>query len=395
GNGLRRPQAGEPGTVMVMHELENPRDTYLLNRGQYDAPDKSNKLSPGVPAAIDFSTDSPRNRLELAQWLVDSRNPLTARVAVNRIWQQFFGRGLVESSDNLGSQGSVPTHPQLLDWLASELIESGWDIQHIQRLIAGSATFAQSSSPKKFTGPDESEPDESGPDKSGPEKAKQTTAEILDPQNVWFSRGPRVRFSAPIVRDAALVSSGLLVERFGGPSVKPYMPPKVWSSMSNNKYVQDSGGALFRRSLYTYWRRTIPPPTMVAFNAAGREVCSVKTEVTNTPLQALTLLNNKLFVEAARNMAQRSMRTHKQTESRLVFAFRQILSRDPKQAELKLLKSSLAIARQHFEGDSDATHQLLSVGESEVDAGLPKTEIAAMTVVANLLYNLDEAIYRD
>ena len=215
----------------------------------------------------------PNSRYELAQWLVHPDNPLTARVAVNRFWQQLFGRGLVESSENFGSQGTLPSHPQLLDYLASEFIHAGWDTKALIKQILLSATYQQSSDAL-------------------------THLIERDPKNELLGARPRMRLSGFALRDQALVASGLYVEGVGGPSVRPYMPPRIWRSISNNSYKQDTGDKLYRRSLYTYWRRTIPPPTMMNFNAAAREVCIVRTEQTNTPLQALTLLNNKIFVES-------------------------------------------------------------------------------------------------
>ncbi|QDV24878.1 PSD1 and planctomycete cytochrome C domain-containing protein [Aureliella helgolandensis] len=372
GNGLQRPQAGKPGTVMVMQDLPEPRPTYRLERGVYDAPDKSHPLFPAMPTALQWdSADQPSNRLELVDWLVDRRNPLTARVAVNRIWQQFFGVGLVTSSENLGTQGSLPSHPQLLDWLAVELIEAGWDLQHLQRLIVTSATFQQSSSLR-------------------PEQVQQ------DSTNRWWARGPRIRLTGFELRDQALASSGLLVNSMGGESVKPYMPPKIWSSISNNTYKQDSGANLFRRSLYTYWRRTIPPPDMVSFNAAGREVCSVRIDPTNTPLQALTLLNNKTYMEAARNLAAFVDREAELTPvSRMRAMFMQVLGRPPSPAELRELESIYASTVEDFSSHPAAAQQLLEHGESPNACQQPRHEQAAITLIASLLLNLDEAIHKD
>lgn len=382
GNGLLRPQAGSPKTVMVMHELAEPRATYRLIRGQYNMKDKSEPLEPNLPLALLPSEtqsetlsheprgNAPRDRLELAHWLVGGNNPLTARVAVNRIWQQFFGMGLVESSDNFGSQGTLPSHPELLDWLAVEFQQSGWDMQHIQRLISQSATYRQ---------------------------ASKTTLELRehDPQNRLLARGPRVRLQAFALRDQALAAAGLLVSKTGGESTKPYMPEKIWSAISNNKYKEDEGENLFRRSLYTYWRRTIPPPTMMNFNAAAREVCSVKTEVTNTPLQALTLLNNKTFVEAARGLAERMSEVATCSEDRIVYGFRCVTSRMPTSSELNLLGGVYQTALSNFEEDQDAAQQLIDIGESPVGSDLPVARLAALTVVASVLLNLDEAITKE
>ena len=262
GNGLQRPQAGDPGTAMVMQEMESPRTTYVLLRGQYDSPDKTKELSPSVPEALNSSGGpTPTNRLELAEWLTHPDNPLTARVAVNRVWQRLFGTGLVKTSENFGLQGELPSHPELLDWLAMHFVESGWDVKELHKTIMLSETYQQSS---------------------------RTTPDLtaIDPENRLLARGPRFRVDPYVLRDSALATSGLLVETLYGPSTKPYMPPKIWRSISNNTYEQDHGENLYRRSLYTYWRRTIPPPTMLAFNAAEREVCVVRKEKTNTPLQA-------------------------------------------------------------------------------------------------------------
>ncbi|MCR9291373.1 MAG: PSD1 and planctomycete cytochrome C domain-containing protein [bacterium] len=374
GNGLLRPQPGSPQTVMVMHELSQPRPTYLLRRGRYDMPDKSEELSAGVPQSLDWYTDEtqrPKNRLELAHWLVDPRNPLTARVAVNRLWQQFFGQGLVETSDNLGAQGSLPTHPLLLDWLAVELVESGWDLSHIQRLIVTSSTYRQTSA-------------------ASPESLRR------DPTNRWLGRSPRLRLPGFILRDQALQMSGLLVQRSGGPSVKPYMPEKIWSSISNNKYVQDQGENLFRRSLYTYWRRTIPPPTMMNFNAAAREVCTVKTEITNTPLQALTLLNNKTFIEAARGLAQRALQEEAADDrSRIAWMFRLANGREPTDQELEVLRLAHQQAAEAYINNPQAADQLLSIGESARNSNLAPAQHAAWTMLASLILNLDETITKE
>ena len=273
---------------------------------------RSQSLLPFPPHSAP-RVNAPQNRLELARWLFESDNPLTARVAVNRLWQQFFGVGLVETSENFGSQGALPSHPELLDWLALELVRSDWDLRAIQKQILLSATYQQSS-------------------------CVTSDLSARDPKNRLLARGPRTRLPAFTLRDQALAVSGLLVERIGGPSAKPYMPPKIWSSISNNKYVQDQGENLFRRSLYTYWRRTIPPPTMMNFNAAAREVCIVRTEPTNTPLQALTLMNNKVFVESARFMAERMMRASNPDATRgISCGFRLACGRSPSDAEASVL----------------------------------------------------------
>ncbi len=378
GNGLRRPQAGSPQTVMVMHEREEPRETYRLMRGQYNMPDTSERLYPGVPDVLQrpqLTEQQPTTRLELARWLVNGRNPLTARVAANRLWQQIFGVGIVETSENYGSQGSLPTHPDLLDWLACELVDSGWNMQHIQRLILQSATYRQSSD---------------------------VDASLLerDPKNRLLARGPRIRMPAFLLRDQALAAAGLLCHRTGGPSAKPYMPEKIWSAISNNKYEQDTGENLFRRSVYTYWRRTIPPPTMMNFNAAPREICTVRTELTNTPLQALTLLNNRTFVEAARCLAERMLGVRTLGEKdellgQLDHGFRLVTSRDATPGEIHLLQTAFEEFANEFERDPPAARGLLAVGEAPRNNDLDCVRHAAMTMVASMILNLDEAITKD
>lgn len=372
GNGLKRPQAGDPTTVMVMHELDQPRETFVLQRGVYNMPDKTQPLAPGVPAALGHLTGGvPKDRLQLARWLVDPDHPLTARVVVNRMWQQFFGVGLVSSSDNFGSQGATPTHPELLDYLAIKLIESGWDLQTIQKRILLSATYRQSS-------------------------VATVDRTAVDPQNQFLARGPRVRLPAFTLRDQALAVSGLLFERVGGPSAKPYMPPKIWSAISNNKYTQDRGGNLYRRSLYTYWRRTIPPPTMMNFNAAAREVCTVQTETTNTPLQALTLMNNITFVEAARGLAARVMRdVPRDLDQQILVTFRTVTSRLPSEQERKLLKSAYDDFSERYRASPGEAKKLLGVGQSPRDETLDVTAHAALTMTASLILNLDETITKE
>jgi len=357
---------------MVLHELEQPRETFVLLRGQYNMPDKTQPVTPAVPASLGSQgRDAPKNRLELARWLFESDNPLTARVAVNRLWQQFFGVGLVETSENFGSQGSQPSHPELLDWLSLELIRSGWDLRAIQKLILRSATYQQSST---------------------------VTPELSarDPKNRLLARGPRTRLPAFTLRDQALALSGLLVEKIGGPSAKPYMPPKIWSSISNNKYTQDEGENLFRRSLYTYWRRTIPPPTMMNFNAAAREVCIVRTEPTNTPLQALTLMNNTVFVESARFLAERMIRaSDPDVSDGIAFGFRSACGRFPSDSEASVLLRSHDQFLEQYRRDKQAAVDLLSVGETACDHSLPVDEHAAMAMTASLIMNLDETITKE
>ncbi|MCA9137133.1 MAG: DUF1553 domain-containing protein, partial [Planctomycetales bacterium] len=364
-----RPQAGDPDTVMVLHERAEPRETYRLERGQYDHPDKSQRLYPATPPAIgSWNEQWPADRLGLAKWLVDPSHPLTARVAVNRLWQHHFGSGIVRTSENFGVQGELPTHPLLLDWLATEFVSGGWDVKAMHRLIVTSATYRQSSA-------------------ASPEQQER------DPENRLLGRGPRKRLSPFAIRDSVLFTSGLLDSQIGGPSVKPYMPPAIWSSISNAKYVRDDGAKLFRRSLYTYWRRTVPPPSMMAFNAAARETCIVRSDQTTTPLQALTLMNNITFIEAAHHLAERVLQAgdltiHQQVEH----AFQSVTSRRPTEEERSVLVEDYKFYRQDFADNPDAAKRLLAIGDAPHASGLNQSELAAFTLVANTILNLDEAI---
>src|SRR5262249_27148728 len=271
-------------TTMVIQEMDRPRDTYLLIRGQYDK--KGVKVTPGVPAALSpFPRGAKPNRLGLAQWLVSPDHPLTARVAVNRYWQMYFGTGIVKTTEDFGVQGEWPSHPELLDWLATEFIRTGWDVKAMQKLIVTSATYRQSS-------------------KTPPELQQR------DPENRLLARAPRFRLPAEMVRDQALFVSGLLVEKLGGPSVKPYQPAGLWKGlvMQDMDYTQGKGEDLHRRSLYTFWKRTVAPPMMANFDSAMRESCTVRENRTNTPLQALNLMNDVSFLEASRFVGQRMMK---------------------------------------------------------------------------------------
>ncbi len=367
-----RPQPGATNTVMVLHELAKPRATYRLERGLYDQPDKSKRLHAATPPVLRPWKDRwPRNRLGLARWLVDPAHPLTARVTLNRLWQRYFGVGLVKTSENFGVQGEFPSHPALLDWLATEFIRHRWDMKAMHRLIVTSATYRQSSSAS-------------------------STLLKRDPENRLLARGPRKRLTPYAIRDAALFTSDLLNGKIGGPSVKPYMPPGIWRSISNASYEQDKGGKLYRRGMYTYWRRTVPPPTMMTFNAAAREFCTVRNNLTTTPLQALTMMNNKTFVEAARFLAERMMQPEGQPpRQRITEAFRRVTSREPRKAELDLLMNDFRVYQTDFRANEKAASQLLSVGERPRDPNLPAAELAAYSLVANTILNLDEAIMQN
>lgn len=355
-------------TVMVMEEMPRPRDSFVLLRGQYDR--HGEKVSPGVPASLQPLSPSPTtNRLDLARWLVSSENPLTARVAVNRIWQHHFGSGLVRTAEDFGTQGDFPSHPELLDWLATEFVRTGWDIKRMHKLIVTSAVYRQSSRVEK---------------------------ELKDPDNRLLSRFPRNRLSAEMIRDQALFASGLLVEHQGGPSVKPYQPPGLWDELSGTgDYTPDTGDKLYRRSLYTFWKRTVAPPTLAAFDAAGRETCWVRETRTNTPIQALTLLNDVTFVEAARAMAQHVIRAAKSPEERLTWAFRRVLARAPTEKELSVLRRGLERQLADYRKDPVTAKKLLKVGESPADGKLDPVELAAYAEICRLILNLDEAITRE
>jgi mono/diheme cytochrome c family protein len=363
-----RPKPGGRATTMVLQEMATPRPTYLLKRGQYDQPDKTDVLTAGVPSVFDVGGSAPTNRLELARWLVDPDHPLTARVTVNRYWQHFFGTGLVKTSENFGTQGQRPSHARLLDWLAVEFVETGWDVKQLHRLIVTSATFRQSSrvTPKSLA---------------------------VDPENKLLGRGPRFRLSAQAIRDQSLAISGLLVEQLGGVSVRPYMPPGIWKSISNNKYKQDAGAKLYRRSLYTYWRRTLPPPTMVTFNAAERDVCIVRKDRTTTPLQALTMMNNVTFVEAARFLAERMIREGGESiDERLTWGYTITTGRRPTADELRPLQTAYTFFLDNYQHDPEAAKKLLAVGAKKRDVLLNLQAHAAMTMIANTLLNLNRSL---
>jgi hypothetical protein len=357
-------------TVMVMQELPKPKDAFVLIRGQYDKPGE--KVSRSVPATLNpFPKDAPNNRLGLAKWLVDPANPLTARVAVNRMWQLHFGTGLVKTGEDFGTQGEYPSHPELLDWLATEFIRTGWDVKRMHKLIVMSATYRQSS---------------------------KVTKELIarDPDNRLLARGPRYRLSAEMIRDQALAASGLLVEKLGGPSVKPYQPPGLWKELTGTEeYVQDEGDKLYRRSLYTYWKRTVAPPSLTSFDASTREFCSVRDSRTNTPLQALDLLNDVTYVEAARMLAQRVMKVEKEAGARIQRAFRLVLSRSPSEAELGILRRALDRHLTEYRADPVAAKKLLRIGEAKADPKLDAAELAAYAQVCSLILNLDEAVTKE
>jgi hypothetical protein len=361
-----------------MMELGKPRETFVLARGDYR--NKTEKVTPGAPAALPplpVKFMEKTNRLTLARWLVDPNHPLTARVTVNRFWQMIFGHGIVKTVEDFGAQGERPVHPELLDWLATEFIRTGWDVKAMLRLMVTSATYRQSS---KIT----------------PELREK------DPENRLLARGPRHRLSAETIRDNALAVSGLLNDKIGGPSVKPYQPAGLWEEMafgdgfSEQSYVQSHGKDLYRRSMYTFWKRTVPPAALATFDAPDREKCVARRAVTNTPLQALVTLNDPTYVEAARAMAQRTLlEGGKSANSRITYLFRLALARKPSAQEAKVLRDLLSQQLINYRKDKKAASELLRVGESKWDERLNASELAAWTMVASAILNLDEMITKE
>ena len=361
-------------SAMVMQDAATMRDTHLLERGLYDRPGE--KVAPGLPAALPpLPAETEGNRLALARWLVSGNHPLTARVTVNRFWQSLFGTGIVKTAENFGSQGDLPSHAALLDWLADRFVESGWDVKDLMRLLVTSATYRQSS---RLTG----------------EKIRR------DPHNRLLARGPRFRLQAEMIRDAALSAGGLLVRSVGGESVRPYQPEGLWEEVAfgiktygAQEYEQDHGDGLYRRSMYTFWKRSCPPPSLVTFDAPDRETCIVRRERTNTPLQALVLLNDPIYVEAARGLAERALQQGGHSAGdRLRYAFRVVTGRHPSETESAVLMEELQDRLQAFAADPQTADRLLAIGESPADASLDAEELAAWTMVARLILNLDEAI---
>jgi len=358
-------------TVMVMEDMPTPRETHVLIRGMYDRPGEV--VTPALPAVLASSpTALPPNRLGLARWLVDPSNPLTARVTVNRFWQMYFGVGIVKTAEDFGSQGEVPSHPELLDWLATEFVRSGWDVKALQKTIVMSATYRQ---------------------------ASRVSAELRakDPDNRLLARGPSSRLSADVVRDQALSIAGLLVNKIGGPSVKPYQPEGLWNEIGGGGvYAQDHGDNLYRRSVYTFWRRTIPPPSMANFDASARESHMVRPVLTNTPLQALDLMNDVTFVEAARVFAERVIKeggpSHRE---RITYAFRAATARMPSAKEAALLEDALLENLEVFKAKPDAALKYVSHGEHPRDSRLNVSELAAYSSLTSLILNLNEVVMKE
>ena len=373
-NEKRKEIEGEIPSAMVMQELEKPRETFMLVRGAYDK--KGDRVYPNVPSILPPLPEAKQtNRLVFARWLVSPENPLTARVTMNRIWASFFGVGIVKSQENFGIQGDLPTHPELLDWLATEFMRTGWDLKAMQKRIVMSATYRQSS---------------------------RVTPELMerDPENLLLARGPRFRLSAEMIRDQALFAAGLLSDKIGGPPVKPYQPAGLWEELAAGPvgtgfatYQQSRGEDLYRRSLYTYWKRTVPPPTMTTFDAPAREICTVNRSRTSTPLQALALLNDVTYVEAARKLAERIvLECGTSANERIRHGFLLATAREPKPDELKVLRHALDERLAEFQNAPSDSEKLLSVGESKRNDKLDPTELAAYTTIASIMLNLDEVV---
>ncbi len=350
--------------VMVMQEMAKPRKTYILERGQYDVYGK--EVFPNVPERIlPMADDLPKNRLGLAQWLTQRDHPLTARVAVNRYWQLFFGRGLVLTTEDFGSQGQLPSHPALLDLLAIQFIESGWDVKQLAKTIVMSSTYQQSSVTSK-------------------------QLRKADPDNRWLARGPALRLSGEMIRDNALLASGLLYKKIGGESVKPYQPAGLWK-MNNDTYYPDSGLKLYRRSLYTFWKRSVPHPTLATFDAPDRSECTVRRQKTNTPLQALVLMNDPAFVEASRVIGQKISRA-KDIETGISQAFLQLTGRPPQAVETALLLQTQIEEYQEFSARPKQENGWLSSGAHPLDEDLDPALIMANAVIASIIMNSDASI---
>lgn len=361
--------------VMVMKEMNEPRPSFVLNRGVYDQP--TTEVFPNTPASIlAYSEEYPRNRLGLSKWLFNDENPLTARVAVNRLWQRMFGNGIVSTSYDFGNQGALPTHPELLDFLAIKFRDEGWDLRKMLKYIALSETYQQSTD---------------------------VTAELLekDPENKLLARAPRLRLSAEIIRDQALAVSGLLNREIGGPSVKPYQPAGIWEETtgggggSTASYVQSTGEDLYRKSLYTFWKRTVPPPSMMTFDASARDICTVKRQETNTPLQALVLLNDPQIIEASRALALNALSNNKQSVSEQIkYIFQRATSRLPNEIELASLNKYYDDMLAQVQEQEVKPEDYLMIGAFEIPESISKEKLAALALTSHTILNLDETISR-
>jgi hypothetical protein len=359
-------------TVSVMSEQDTPRTTWVLQRGAYDKHGEVVRAA-ALETILPFDTlVYPRNRLGLAQWTVTKENPLTARVFVNQIWQEFFGTGLVKTTGDFGMQGNLPTHPALLDWLAADFMEHGWDVKRLVKQIVMSATYRQSS-----------------------EVTEQHLA--IDPDNQFLARAPRIRLKAELIRDMVLSTSNLLNREIGGPSVKPYQPGGLWEGATSGRgvlktYEQDHDGALYRRGMYTFIKLTLPPPSMAVFDASNRDQCEVKRSRTNTPLQAFVMMNDPTVLEASRVLAQHLLAQNRPVESRIAAAFRTIICRKATPKEMGILQEYYAEQLQQFRDKKLNALKTLAVGESKIDKTLDADESAALMKVVSTIYNLEEAI---
>ena len=370
GEGGRKKKSSAPyidiNKTLTMIMKDKPRDTHILMQGQFDQPGK--KVQANTPAVLPDFANYPRNRLGLAQWLTNDKNPLFARVTVNRLWQQFFGIGLVDTPDNFGMQGSLPSHPLLLDWLAVEFRENGWDYQHLIRKIVLSATYKQSSTIRP---------------------------KLQDPDNRLLARGATFRLPAELIRDQALAVGRLMTRKIGGPSVMPYQPKGVWGDLNApkshaEKYVQATGSDLYRKSMYTYWRRAVPHPAMATFDAPSRDVCSVKRESTNTPLQALVTLHGPTYIEASRRLAEAGI----SSKEPILHVFRALLSRPPRDKELQVLRDLHTARLAHYTKNPASAASVLKVGATPADPKLDAAQVAALADVCHTILNLSETITR-
>lgn len=360
-------------SVMVMGDVAKMRSTFILDRGDYASPKKDKEILPGIPGILDLGqTELPPNRLGLARWITDDQHPLTSRVTVNRIWQSFFGNGIVKTTGDFGAQGDSPSHPELLDWLAVEFVDSGWDLKHIIRLIVTSGTYTQSTHTNART-------------------------QQIDPLNRLYSRGPRFRLQAEFIRDNALAVGNILSRQIGGPGVKPYQPPGLWNEVSlsgNVRFTQDSGVKNYRRSMYTYWKRSAPAPAMTIFDVPTREKCVVQRPRTNTPLQALVTLNDPQYLEAARALGQRMYHHHPDVLKQIAYGYRLATGRQPTADTVSLLEQYYQQELKRFNSDRTAAEQLIRIGEFTADDSIAVEIQATLTLLSNLLLNLDATVTR-
>lgn len=362
--------------VSVMGDLDSIRPTHILERGVYDAPGE--RVQPAMPGSIlNFSDSLPKNRLGLTQWLFDPNNPLTARVFINRMWKEVFGKGLVETVGDFGMQGDLPTHPELLDWLAVDFRENGWDIKRLMKQLVTSATYRQTA-------------------------AIATDKRSLDPSNAYYTRAPRERIKAEFVKDLVMSSSGLLVTEVGGPSVKPYQPSGLWEAAASSgakfgllgTYIQDTGTDLYRRGLYTFIKRTLPPPGMIIFDASNRDTCEPERTTTNTPLQALLMMNDPMVLEASRVLAARLLEEGGDVQQKLEKAFKLIVNRHPLSTEIKIFTDYYNDQLDTFNGNLPEAEKVLDIGEYPQATHLNTAQRAALMQVISLMYNLEETLMK-